>query len=288
MGYLASEQGLSIRQACVAISLSLSVYYYRFKRSGQDAAIIKHLERLAERHPTYGFRKMFHLLRSEGHIWNHKRVYRVYVMMGLNIRRKRKRRLPVRVKTPHILPIESNITWSMDFMHDSLINGKPFRTLNVIDDHNREALMITVDTSLSSHRITRELDRLIEWRGAPEVIRVDNGPEFTSVAFEAWARKHQIKLCFIQPGKPTQNSLVERFNGIYRKEVLNAHLFTDLNQVRDQTQQWLWEYNHIRPHESLGHQSPVDFVRKRGKQRKPSLQLDYHLLKETIFTTASV
>ena len=264
------------------------MYYYRFKRNDEDTNLIRHLERVAERYPTYGFRKMFHLLRSEGQVWNHKRVYRVYVMMGLNIRRKRKRRLPARVKTPHILPIDSNITWSMDFMHDSLINGKTFRTFNVIDDHNREALMITVDTSLSSRRITRELDRLIEWRGAPEVIRVDNGPEFTSTVFEAWSRKHKIKLCFIQPGKPTQNSLVERFNGIYRKEVLNAHLFTDLNQVRDQTQQWIWEYNHIRPHESLGNRSPVEFVRQRGVSSRPSLNLDVHLRDKIIFTTASV
>ena len=149
-----------------------------------------------------------------------KRVYRVYVMMGLNMRRKRKRRLPARVKTPHILPIQSNITWSTDFMHDSLSNGKLFSTFNVIDDHNREVLMITMDTSLSARRITRELDRLMEWRGTPEVIRVDNGQEFFSAVFEVWTRKHKIKLCFIQLGKPTQNTLVECFNGSYRKELL--------------------------------------------------------------------
>ncbi len=124
-------------------------------------------------------------------------------------------------------------------MHDSLSNGRPFRTFNVIDDHNREVLMITIDTSLSARRITRELDRLIEWRGTPEVIRVDNGPEFTSAVFEVWTQTHEIKLCFIQLGKLTQNTLVERFNGIYRKELLNAHLFTDLEQGRDQTQQWM-------------------------------------------------
>ncbi len=178
---------------------------------------------------------MYHLLRLEGYRWNHKRVYRVYVMMGLNMSRKRKRRLSARVKTPHIIPIQSNITWRADFMHDSLNNGRPFSTFNVIDDHNREVLMITIDTSLSARRITRELDRLIEWRGTPEVIRVDNGQEFFSAVFEVWTRKHKIKLCFIQLGKPTQNTLVERFNGSYRKELLNVHLFTDLEQVRDQT-----------------------------------------------------
>lgn len=245
------------------------------------------MEGLSERYPTYGFKKMFHLLRSQGHLWNHKRVYRVYVMIGLNIRRRRKRRLPARVKMPHVIPIRSNITWSIDFMHDSLINGRPFRTLNVIDDHSREALMIIIDTSLSARRVTRELERLLEWRGKPEVIRVDNGPEFTSMVFESWARKHCIKLCFIQPGKPTQNTLIERFNGTYRREVLNAHLFTDLNQVRDQTQQWIWDYNNIRPHESLGNKPPVVFVKQRDIYSVPSLSIDSYLLKETIFTTAS-
>ena len=118
----------------MVVSLSLSVYYYRFKPKVEDEYIIGHLERLSERYPTYGFRKMFYLLRAEGHPWNHKRVYRVYVMMGLNIRRKRKRRLPARVKMPHVIPIHNNITWSMDFMQDSLINGKQFKTLNVIDE----------------------------------------------------------------------------------------------------------------------------------------------------------
>jgi putative transposase len=278
---------MSIRRACLVLELSLSVYYYKTKEKTADKQIIALLEELAEQHPTYGFKKMFHLLRSRGYTWNHKRVRRVYVMMALNIRRRRKRRLPARVKTPHILPIDCNITWSMDFMHDTLINGKTYRTLNVIDDHNREALMITIDTSLGARRVTRELDRLIEWRGAPEVIRVDNGPEFTSAVFEAWARKQKIKICFIQPGKPTQNTLIERFNGTYRREVLNAYLFTDLDHVRDETQRWIWEYNHIRPHESLGNKPPVKFTAQRRKTSFPSLMIDKYLMNETIFMNAS-
>lgn len=281
---MVKAEGLSIRQACSAIKLSTSVYYYRFKSKAEDSQIINCLERLAERYPTYGFRKMYHMLRADGYRWNHKRVRRVYLMMGLNLRRRRKRRLPARVKTPHVIPIKTNITWSMDFMHDSLINGKQFRTFNVIDDHNREALMITIDTSISAHRVVRELTRLIEWRGKPEVIRIDNGPEFTSAAFEAWARKHRIKLCFIQPGKPTQNSLIERFNGNYRREVLSAHLFTGLNEVRDETQKWIWTYNNVRPHQSLGNKPPVRFANK----AVPSLEIDQHLLEETIFTNAAV
>ena len=287
MGYLVKDEDLSIRQACLAVKLSLSAYYYRFKEKTEDKVIIDLLEKLAEKHPTYGFKKLYYLLRTEGCLWNHKRVYRIYVMMGLNIRMKRKRRLPARVKTPHILPIECNVTWSMDFMQDSLINGKSFRTFNVIDDHNREALMIGIDTSLSARRIVRDLDRLIEWRGAPQVVRVDNGPEFTSAVFEAWARKHSIKICFIQPGKPTQNSLIERFNGSYRREVLNSHLFYELNQVRDLTQKWLHEYNNIRPHKSLGYKTPTTFVQERRKASFPSLVMDKQLIENTIFNSAS-
>lgn len=281
------KEELSVRRACIAVGLSFATYYYKAKPKIQDDVIISELEKLAEKYPTYGFKKMFHLLRANGHPWNHKRVYRVYVMMGLNIRRRRKRRLPARAKTPHILPVHCNVTWSADFMHDTMINGKSFRTFNVIDDHNREALMITVDTSLSSRRIIRELDRLIEWRGAPEVLRVDNGPEFTSALFEASATKNKIKICFIQPGKPTQNALIERFNGNYRKEVLNAHLFTALDQVRDETQKWIWTYNNVRPHKSLGYKTPIKFIEKRRKKLFPSFTIDQHLLKESIFRTVS-
>ena len=138
----------------------------------------------------------------------------------------------------------------MDFMYDTLASGRSFRTFNVIDDHNRESLLITIDFSLSSSRIIRELDRLIEWRGAPEVIRVDNGPEFTSARFEAWARKNNIKILIIQPGKATQNSLIERFNGSFRRELLNAHLFYTIDQVREESQLWQYNYNHNKPHHS--------------------------------------
>jgi putative transposase len=230
---------------------------------------------------------MYHLLRADGHMWNHKRVYRVYLMMGLNLRRKRKRRVPARIKAPHILPINCNVTWSMDFMYDTLASGRSFRTFNVIDDHNRESLLITIDFSLSSTRIIRELDRLIEWRGTPEVIRVDNGPEFTSARFEAWARKNNIKILFIQPGKPTQNTLIERFNGSLRRELLNAHLFYTIDQVREESQLWQYNYNHLRPHHSLNNQTPIQFVKNRGEASLPSAQFDYHLLEKSIFTNVS-
>lgn len=240
------------------------MYYYKPK-GRDDSAIIEALNRLAQEHPTYGFRKMFRMLRHQGRLWNHKRVYRVYKQMGLNVRRKRKRRIPQRVKEPLTLPIDRNIVWSMDFMQDSLSYGKTFRVLNVMDDFNREALWNVIDVSIGSRRLIRELDRLVAFRGRPEAIRVDNGPEFTSANFQIWCKENHIKIKYIQPGKPVQNSLIERFNRSYRQEVLNAYLFDSLSQVRILSDQWREHYNEKRPHEALQNLTPKDFLTNYGK-----------------------
>jgi len=246
------------------LNLSTSVLYYKPKPKN-DAPVIDKLTNLAERHPTLGFWKMYDMIRLEQLIWNHKRVHRIYVDMGLNIRRKKKRRVPFPVKEPLTWPIDANIVWSMDFVHDTLINGIKFRTLNIIDDFNREALDIVIDTSLSSKRIIRELDKLIEWRGKPERIRIDNGPEFTSFVFVEWAKMRGIELQYIQPGKPIQNSYIERFNRTYRQEILSAYLFEDLSQVRALTAEWINLYNRQRPHDSLNGLTPERFLLKYGK-----------------------
>ena len=185
--------------------------------------------------------------------------------MGLNIRRKRKRRIPERVKEPLTLPINTNIMWSIDFMQDSFLNGKSFRTLNIIDDFNRECLWITADVAIASVRVTRELDKLIDYRGKPEWIRVDNGPEFTSIHFQDWCEQNDIKIRYIQPGKPVQNSFIERFNRSYREEILNAYLFSSLEQVNILTEEWIEHYNNKRPHEALGDMTPIEFSAKYGK-----------------------
>lgn len=185
--------------------------------------------------------------------------------MKLNVRRKRKRRIPQRVKEPLTLPIGPNIVWSMDFMHDSLSYGKSFRVLNIIDDFNREALWNVADVSIGSQRLVRELDRLVAFRGRPSIIRVDNGPEFTSANFQLWCRANDIQIKYIQPGKPVQNSLIERFNRSYRQEVLNAYLFESLSQVKVLTEQWVEHYNTKRPHEALQKMTPKDFLGKYGK-----------------------
>lgn len=206
---------------------------------------------------------MFGRLRLLNYPDNHKRVYRIYTDMKLNLRRKYKKRLPARVREPLVQPQGPNMTWSMDFMHDGLINGKSFRSFNLIDDYNREVLTVVLDTSLTSNRVIRELEKLLEWRGKPQKIRVDNGPEFVSQVMEDWARSKAIELKFIQKGKPYQNGYIERFNKTYRQEVLDNYAFDNLNQARTMTEAWMWMYNNERPHSSLNYLTPRAFVLER-------------------------
>jgi putative transposase len=220
------------------LSLSRSVYAYRPKPRDDDP-IIDALTSLADKRPRYGFAKMFQMIRRQGHAWNHKRVYRVYCALKLNLRRKGKKRLPSRYPRPLSTPELANICWSIDFMSDALYSGQRFRTFNVVDDFNREGLGIEVDTNLPAPRIIRVLDQIAAWRGYPQRLRLDNGPELVSVALAAWAEAHDVQLGFIQSGKPTQNSYIERFNRTYREEVLDQYIFTRLSEVRKITDSWL-------------------------------------------------
>lgn len=215
---------------------------------------------MVEDHPSIGFWKSYHRLRRKGNTWNHKRVYRVYTSMKLNIRRRAKKRLPARAKQALFQPSAMNQTWSIDFMTDSLWDGRRFRLLNVIDDFNREILAIEVDTSLPALRVIRVLEKLELLRGLPQMIRVDNGPEFISDKLDLWCRTKNIQLAFIQPGKPMQNGFVERFNGSMRKELLNAYVFRTLSEVRIMTDKWRLDYNHNRPHDALGNRTPNDLL----------------------------
>jgi len=260
--YLADTHKMSLRAGCRALSLSRSVYHYQ-PDSTRDEPVIQALLALVERYPRYGFHKLFVILRREGHPWNHKRVHRVYCQLKLNMRRKGKKRLPKRHPEPLVVPEQINQCWSIDFMSDALWCGRRFRTFNVVDDHNREALYIDIDLNLPATRVIRTLDRIAAWRGSPRKLRMDNGPELVSVALAGWAEQHHVQLEFIQPGKPTQNSYIERFNRTYREEILDFYIFRTLNEVREVTDRWLTEYNEERPHESLGDLTPVAY-----RQRK--------------------
>jgi putative transposase len=215
---------------------------------------------MVSKHPAIGFWQSYYRFRNRGERWNHKRVRRIYRMMKLNIRRRAKKRLPDRVKEPLVIPEEPNETWSIDFMSDSLVDGRKFRLLNVIDDFNRESLVIEVDTSLPSLRVKRVLEKLIKQRNKPAIIRVDNGPEFISHVLQEWCTNEKIVLQYIQPGKPTQNAYIERKNGSIRRELLNAYLFYSLSEVRIMTEEWRIDYNTERPHKALGYLSPQRYA----------------------------
>jgi len=235
--------------------LPRSSYQYKPKLK-DDTAIINALDEMVTKHPSIGFDKSFKRLRLQGYTWNHKKVYRVYTEMKLNIRRRAKKRLPARVKQALFQPTSVNQVWSIDFMSDSLWDGRKYRLLNIIDDFNREILAIEVDTSLPSSRVIRTLEQISLYRTLPQMIRVDNGPEFISDKFDQWCKFHQIQLVFIQPGKPMQNGFVERFNGSIRRELLNAYVFRSLSEVKQMVKEFTIDYNYHRPHDSLGDKTP--------------------------------
>ena len=270
------EHELSKTKACAAIQMSRSSWYRPAAVAEErDRDVREALNALVEKHPRWGFWKCYGRLRLLHYPWNHKRVYRVYKAMKLNLPRRKKRRLPQRVQQPMVIEARANAEWSMDCMSDTLYHGRRFRTLNVLDEGVREALDIVIDTSIPGGRVVRTLDRLIEWRGKPDAIRVDNGPEYISQVFADWCKDHGVKLNYIRPGKPNQNAYIERFNRTYRHEVLNAYVFQSLHQVREITPAWINEYNEERPHDSLGKIPPAMFRRQVENARNSTSELSH-------------
>lgn len=254
------------------MGIARTTYQYKAKQK-DDTELQEALTALTQRHVAIGYWQCCYRLWDKGCWWNHKRIYRVYTSMKLNIRRRSKKRLPERIKQPLMVPSAPNQVWSIDFMSDSLTDSRKFRLLNVMDDFNRESLAVEADTSLPSLRVIRVLDRLVMQRGKPANIRCDNGPEFISHKLEDWCNSNHITLQFIQPGKPTQNAYIERKNGSMRRELLNGYLFSSLAEVRWLAEEWRQDYNHQRPHKSLGYKSPVQYTENYNHTKKQGLSL---------------
>lgn len=244
------------------MELPRSMWYYRSTKD--DTEVEQKLCALADKLPTSGFWKYYGRIRNEGILWNHKRVRRVYRKLGLNIRRKRKRRVPARERQPLVQTLQPNEIWSMDFMHDVLESGRKVRLLTLIDDYNREGLAVAANSSFAGEHVIDELECVAMERGYPKAIRVDNGPEFTSDKFACWCEQKNIRINYIQPGKPVQNAYIERFNRSVRTDVLDAYIFTNMEQLRIICQQWLEDYNHHRPHDALNGETPVRYRLRRA------------------------
>ena len=253
-----NEKKLSIRQACRAFSVSEHCFRYEPKLADDNSKIAEQLLGLTQAQRNWGFGLCFLFLRNvKGYGWNHKRVYRIYRELELNLRIKPKKRIKRDKPEQLAVPEAVNEVWSMDFMHDQLQNGRCIRLLNVIDDFNREGLGIEIDFSLPSERVIRTLENIIEWRGCPREIRCDNGPEYVSGIFQAWAAKRGIHIRYIQPGKPQQNAYAERYNRTVRYDWLSQYLFESLEEIQEFATAWLWTYNNERPNMGIGGITPA-------------------------------
>jgi putative transposase len=258
--HLVTMSGLPVLRACQAVALGRATYSRpRVEWVRRDAPVMAALTALVATKSRWGFWKCVDRLRLDGHGWNHKRLWRVYCQLRLNLPRRTKKRLPTRPVQPLTVSPQPHAVWALDFMSDTLYGGRRFRTFNILDEGVREVLAIEVDTSLPAERVIRVLDQLTAWRGIPQAIRLDNGPEFLADRFASWCAERGIALRYIQPGKPNQNAFIERFNRTFRHEVLDAYVFESLDQVREMSAQWIREYNEERPHEALARVPPATY-----------------------------
>ena len=251
---------ISQRRACRLVGLSRSVLTYRSNQQQADFRLQERMRELAAERKRFGYRRLHVMLRREGHLINHKKVYRLYREADLAVRRRKRRRGLAVARQPLELPHQANQVWSMDFVMDGLANGRRLKILTVVDDFTKEAVLIEPAHSLTGDDVTELLDRVAQFRGYPQAIRTDQGPEFTCKAFDQWAYQHGVTPLLIQAGKPTQNAYIESFNGKLRDECLNEHWFRTLQQARTLIAAWRRDYNEQRPHSSLNYLSPAQFA----------------------------
>lgn len=258
--FLQEHHEMSERRACGLINHPRSSHRYLSKKADNKALRTRLLALAAER-KRFGYRRLYIMLRREGFEVNHKKVYRLYKEENLTVRKRKRKRLVATERTRVVLPQQAGKRWSMDFVHDALAGGRRLRCLNIVDDYTRESLAIEVDHSLPARRVENVLNRLAYTRGLPEAIVIDNGPEFAGKVLDHWAYKNQVKLAFITPGRPVENAYIESFNGKFRDECLNEHWFLSLNHARRIIEEWRHDYNTVRPHSSLGYQTPHSFAK---------------------------
>ncbi len=254
-----NERQYSQRRACVLAGIAPKTYRYQPQR-GHDGGIRKRMREIASERRRFGYRRIGMMLEREGICLNHKKLYRLYKEERLTVRKRGGRKRAIGTRRPMLIPAEPNQRWSLDFVSDTLRDGRRFRILAVIDDCTRECLSLLVDTSISGVRVARQLDQIIELRGKPCMIVSDNGTEFTSNAMFRWCRECGVSWHFIAPGKPMQNGFIESFNGRLRDECLNEHLFEGLGHARLIINTWRSDYNHNRPHTSLDGLTPVEYA----------------------------
>jgi putative transposase len=253
-------QGTSLRRACRLIGLSTATWHYQRQPDPTNTRLLERLKAHAVDRPRFGYRRLHTLVDREGLRVNHKRVYGVYRDAGLQVRRRRRKRLTRGQRVPLPTPSRRGERWSMDFMVDTLADGRGFRTLNIVDDFTRECLAIEVDRSLPGLRVVRVLERLLVTTGLPETIVVDNGPEFSGRTLDTWVYAHGVQLRFIRPGKPIENAFVESFNGKFRDECLNEHWFASVADAQTLIEAWRVDYNTVRPHSALEGATPEQFA----------------------------
>nr|WVL54470.1 IS3 family transposase [Xanthomonas nasturtii] len=254
-------RGASERGALAAIGMSASALRY-CPREDRNVALRERIVELAHRHKRYGVGMIYLKLRQEGRLVNYKRVERLYREQQLQVRRRKRKKVPVGERQPLLRPSQANQVWSMDFVFDRTADGRAIKCLVIVDDATHEAVAIEVERAICGHGVTRVLERLAIRRGLPKVIRTDNGKEFCGKAMVAWAHAHGVQLRLIQPGKPNQNAYVESFNGRLRDECLNEHWFPTLLHARTEIERWRREYNEERPKKAIGGMTPSAYAQQ--------------------------
>jgi putative transposase len=257
---MVEEHHLSERRACRLVGLSRDSYRHPPEPDALTRKLAGRIVEIAHVRRRFGYRRIHDLLRPEFPGVNHKRVWRLYSAANLAVRKRKKVRRPPAERVPLQVAVTVNEVWSMDFVSDSLANGRRLKCLTVADDFSHECVDITVDYGISGEYVTRLLDRAAVFRGYPAAVRTDNGPEFTSRAFIAWTIKHRVRHLLIEPGKPMQNGYIESFNGKFRDECLNEHWFQTLQQAREAIAHWRRDYNEVRPHGTIGRIPPARFA----------------------------